>query len=291
MPSRKLLVGTKAKSANVLAMNQTFTQILQLLTALFLGSNAYAGAADLVPHRAVYDMHMTSSKNGSAMTDVEGEMTYSWSDSCDGWTVEQKLALKYYPAEGDVSERITTLNSWEAKNGKSYRFASRTMTDGEETDNLRGSATLGLLGGEAKITVPPGAKPIRITSDTLFPSAHTLLLLDNAKQGSKFLNRVVFDGADERGQVEINAFIGKPDSTFDKEKVPTAIVASPLIQGNAYPIRLAFFGLETGADQPDYEMELKLMGNGVARSLLIDFGDFILSGSLKKLEELPKPKC
>ena len=48
--------------------------------------------------------------------------------------------------------------------------------------------------------LPPGA---------LFPSAHTILLIEKAKAGEDFVARQVFDGATVEGAVLVSAVIGK----------------------------------------------------------------------------------
>ncbi len=44
-------------------------------------------------------------------------------------------------------------------------------------------------------------------------------------------------------------------------------------------------------DHPDYEVDMRLLDNGVARDMVLDYGDFAIKTSLNKIEALPKPKC
>jgi hypothetical protein len=38
-------------------------------------------------------------------------------------------------------------------------------------------------------------------------------------------------------------------------------------------------------------LALDLLGNGVARSMLLDYGDFAVEARLIQIEALPRPKC
>ena len=42
-------------------------------------------AADLAPHRAIYDMRLGVAKRGSTILDVRGAMVIETGESCDGW--------------------------------------------------------------------------------------------------------------------------------------------------------------------------------------------------------------
>ena len=39
------------------------------------------------------------------------------------------------------------------------------------------------------------------------------------------------------------------------------------------------------------ELALDLLGNGVARSMLVDYGDFAVDSRLVQLQALPRPRC
>src|ERR1700731_3630639 len=76
----------------------------------------------IAPHRAIYDMTLTSAKNGSNIADVSGRMIFEWADVCDGWAVQQHLRLRFNYAEGDVSKIASNEVTWESKDGKRYNF-------------------------------------------------------------------------------------------------------------------------------------------------------------------------
>lgn len=54
---------------------------------------------------------------------------------------------------------------------------------------------------------------------------------------------------------------------------------------------MAFFPMDSDEAAPEYEMSLKLLENGVAQSMLIDYGDFTVAAVLEKIEAIPRPRC
>src|SRR6185503_188526 len=85
----------------------------------------------------------------------------------------------------------------------------RTTRDGEVTEVLRGRASLDGAGKGGKVTfAEPEGEMLELPPGTIFPTEHTLLLIDRAKVGEKSFAKPVFDGATLDGAMEINAVIG-----------------------------------------------------------------------------------
>ena len=69
-------------------------------------------------------------------------------------------------------------------------------------------------GGEAEFTNPTRTK-ITLAPGVIFPTAHTLVLLDRAQAGDQFVSRKVFDGSAVENATQITAVLGaelKPDA-------------------------------------------------------------------------------
>jgi hypothetical protein len=245
----------------------------------------------ITPHRAIYTMSLASVKNGSNITGVSGRMLFEWSDVCDGWAVQQHLQLHFSYAQGDESDVTSTVISWESKDGKRYNFNVRRVSDGKETDLFRGKAVMGDDGGLVTYTVPKD-KTTKLTADTIFPSAHTEMLIRKAEAGEKLFTRRVFDGSDEEGISDISAFIGTQQAgPLQAAEVSPKLKNNPLLEPAAWPVRMAFFKIDTETGEPDYEMNLTLLSNGVARDMQLDYGDFSVSGTLTDIEPLPAAEC
>lgn len=247
----------------------------------------------VVPHRAIYDLSLASAKNGSNVKGVSGKMRFEWNDMCDGWTVQQHMQLHFNLGESGDSTVTSSEITWESKNGDQYNFNIRRVTDGRETEVYRGKATLGPEGGSVVYSVPEG-KTEKLPAGSLFPSSHTLLLLQKAQSGEKFFVRHVFDGSDEEGANDVSAFISPQIETTVETDLSGALKDNALLRATEWPIRLAYFKQtgETGeTGESDFEMNLHILGNGVAKSVRIDYEDFSVKGTLSALEPLPRHGC
>ena len=69
-------------------------------------------------------------------------------------------------------------------------------------------------------------------------------------------------------------------------------VAGVLGKSAYWPVTIAYFNDDNTADAtPIYRMSFKLYENGITRDLTMDYGDFVLTGRLKKLELLENKGC
>ena len=75
----------------------------------------------------------------------------------------------------------------------------------------------------------------------LFPSAHTILLIDKAQEGENFISRQVFDGATDENAVQVSAVIGAKVAA-DPDGGQRA---ARCLQRPGWRVRLAFFPADT----------------------------------------------
>jgi EipB-like len=248
-------------------------------------------AVEISPHRALYTLTLASTRSSSGVIGASGAMVYEWGETCDGWTVQQRFRLRLeYSEQGNV-EVSSTLVTWEAKDGSRYRFNERRLRNGELDEEIKGEAKLGgpNKGGSAEFTKPEAAT-LSLPPGVLFPTAHTVLLIERAKAGDQFVARKVFDGATVENAGQITAVIGpelKPGDKNDGEKVPK----SPLLERPSWRMRLAFFPADSKQEQPDYELGMRLLDNGVSQDMTLDYGDYVIRARLDDIEALPRPSC
>ena len=255
-----------------------------LLAGIAAGS---AGAADIVPHHAVYSMSLGATHGDAGVTGAGGTMAYQWGESCDGWTVEQRYRLKMAYAESQDVSISSNFVTWESKDGLRYRFNQKETRNGTDNDEIRGTAKLdGADKGGAVEFEKPQPKSLKLPPGVLFPSSHTIFLIDKAKAGENFISRQLFDGATVENAVLVSAVIGakvEPDEESAKK--------SPLLNRPGWRVRLAFFPADQKAEKPDYELGMLLLDNGVSRDMVIDYGDYSIRAKLDDIEALPKPGC
>ena len=252
--------------------------------------NAQAQDAALASHRAAYVLSMGTAKTGGVAS-IDGAMTLDWQETCDGWTMSQRMRFRVFDADGDSVENDISFSSWETRDGTSYRFTTRTLNDGEMTEEVRGRASLAGLGkGGKAVFAGPAEEVVELPPGTLFPTLHTLLLIDQARAGARSWSRPVFDGATVDGAMEVNAVIGPSLDPVAPE--PGLRVAKGLISGQSWRVRLAFFHIDDqGGSEPEYETEMRLFANGVGTDFVFDYPEFSIKARLERLEELPRPRC
>jgi hypothetical protein len=287
-------------------MTYAISRSVTLAAGLMLGWAGLAQATEISPHRALYSLSLESSKAGSGVVDASGAMIYEWGETCDAWTVQQRFRLRLVYEDADPVELSSTLVSWESKDGLRYRFNERRLRNGEPDEEVRGEARLDGAGKGGKADFSkPDATSLTLAPNVLFPTAHTLLLIERAAAGDNFLSRDVFDGATEDNASQITAVIGarmEPATTGDKAAAGKAgkagkagnkdkVLKSPLIERPSWRVRLAFFPADTKSDEPDYELGIRLFDNGVSGDMSLDYSDYVIRAKLDEIESLSKPAC
>ena len=251
---------------------------------LFAGAT---DAADIMPHRALYSMSLGRANGEGGVTGASGTMAYQWGETCDGWTIEQRYRLKMAYAESADVSISSNFVTWEAKDGLSYRFNQKETRDGGDEEEIKGSAKLDGAGKGGTVTFEkPADKSFDLPAGTVFPSFHTMMLIDKAKAGETFISKQIFDGATVENAVLVSAVIGPkvdPDPELAKK--------SPLLNHPGWRVRLAFFPADPKAEKPDYELGMLLLDNGISRGMVIDYGDYAIRATLDDIEALPKPGC
>lgn len=259
-----------------------------MLTAL---SVPVAQAVELAAHRAFYRLSLASATNESNMAGVEGAISFEIKDACDAWIVEQNYALRFQLANGGDIDNIDKYVSWESKDGLEYRFNVTRVTNGLEADSVGGRAELESSGGPGMATFDqPSKDKIALSRGTVFPTEHTVILLEKAARGERFDRHLLFDGSKVEAAAPVTTIV-----LSQKKAGGGDIIKAPLGPDPIWQMRLAFFAAEgeaqPGEEMPDFEMTMNIQPNGVVTSLVLDFGDFKVSGVLEKIEELPASGC
>jgi hypothetical protein len=244
--------------------------------------------AQIASHRAAYKLSLGNAKT-SGITDLDGAMYIDWHEACEGWTISQRMRFLITDEDGQSTDNDISFSSWEAKDGLTYRFTLRTLRNGEVAEELRGYAELEGKGkgGKAVFSEPDG-EVIVLPPGTIFPTEHSIQLIQKAMAGEKIFARQVFDGATLDGALEINALI---TSKLAPERLGGKAISSDLLKGTSWRVRMAFFNLDDQAAEPEYETSMRMMDNGIGLEFVFDYKDFSIDAQLERLEPLPKPRC
>lgn len=169
-----------------------------------------------------------------------------------------------------------------------------TLAAQETTAKPSGNPVEILLEPTTKGGVAAFSKPEQVTISlrpgVLFPTAHTLFLIDQAQAGVRFVVRRVFDGTTVDDATTISAVIG-PTLKPGEENAAEHPIKSALLDRPSWHMRLGFFPADSKAEEPDYELSMRLMDNGVSQSMALDYGDYVVNARLDHIEPLPHPSC
>jgi len=259
-----------------------------LLTGLVAGAIPAPGrATEFVPHQALYALTMMSARQGSGIATVSGEMHADWTEDCDGWVFNHQFALDVAYTTGSAGRITSNVTTWESRNGTEYHFNVRNLTDDQVIEAIEGMARL--ADGKKGIAVfeQPEAKRIDLPRGTMFPIAHTELLLKLTEKAPTIIARPVFDGLSEDGAFEINAVIGP---AIAPSKATTGAQAT-LADRRSWSVQMAFFPIGSSDAQPYHEIGLRLYDNGVADDFVIRFAEFSVRARLREIEYYKRPVC
>lgn len=260
------------------------------LLVLLAPAAAHAqSAAVLAPHRAVYDLKLDKATERSGISGISGRMVYEFNGSaCEGYTVTFRFVTEIDTADNSrVTDQQTT--TFEDGEGKTFNFVTKSYVDQTLDRELRGEASKETDAVEVKLDKPQ-EMDVKLQA-TQFPTQHMLELLDKAEKGDTFYETTLFDGSDEADKVmTTTVVIGKPAS--EKQGDPELPVLKALGGDRFWPVDIAYFDLqgEGGEETPDYRISFKLHANGLTRDLVMDYGDFSMTGTLVDLNMLPQSK-
>ncbi|MCV0396465.1 MAG: cell envelope integrity EipB family protein [Rhizobiaceae bacterium] len=263
-----------------------------LLAAAMLAAPVPALAAGtmLAPHRAVYDLDLDRSSDRSGITGISGRMVYEFDGSeCDGYTVTFRFVTRI---DTDEQSRVTDqqTTTYEDGKGKSFDFVTKSFVDQTLDKEVRGRAELD--DGTTRVRLEkPAAETLELDA-TQFPTQHLTELIEKAQAGETFYETTLFDGSEDANEVMLTTvIIGREDRT-DKADPEFGAVAK---EEPFWPVSIAYFDGpdddQAGEETPVYHISFKLHENGVTRDLVMDYGDFAMTGRLVDLEMLPAPKA
>jgi hypothetical protein len=243
----------------------------------------------LASHRAVYDLKLSSTRGKRSMNAVRGRILYDFSgNACDGYALQFRQVSELDSGEGKVAVSDLRATSWEDGDGKRLRFHSQNYFDDNLRDKVDGEAERAKDGVAVKLT-EPDEKKIDLAVDLTFPTEHVRRIIAAARDGKTLLQVSVYDGSDTGEKIyDTLTVIGKalaPDAT--KPDDATAKEAA-LAAMTRWPVTISYFDRaakdSNGEQQPVYAITFELYENGVSRALLLDYGDFVLTGEMTSLE-------
>lgn len=238
----------------------------------------------LLSHKVSYTLGLARLKAGS-LAGAGGHATYQLRDLCDAWSVSQKLDVQITSGDGSTSLVSYQSATLEDKKGRSFLFRTVQTQDGETTSETAGEARRQRDGRVIVHFTRPEPATLTLPSRVVFPMQFTGLLLDAAHRSLLHVQSDIFDGASTDGATPNYATLG----TLGAMKPNTD---SAVFRGqSAVPVTVASFGGGETSLLPDSTYSDRLWTNGVEDRLLIDFGDYVLSGQIETLTPVAPAHC
>jgi hypothetical protein len=273
---------------------------LVLATALVPGPVVFAASAGpsaghrLVPHRAVYDMHLGDSEEQSGIASLSGRMVYDFSGSiCEGYSVNFRFVTEFQDTDGGSQITDLQTTSFEEPRAESYQFLSKTFVDQKLVEATRGTARAG-SGARTVELKEPSEKSLEIGREVLFPTEHLLEILNAAEKGVHFLAADIYDGAETGEKVYATTTVIGAKAESDG-KADAVGQEAPLSGVSYWPVTVAYFDPSkedaSGELLPVYQLSFWLYENGISGQLKLDYGDFTIHGKMASLELYDETDC
>jgi len=279
-------------------------RVLLLLLAVPLVGGTLAGHAHalaakepgkLVAHRAIYEMTLDDARTASGITGIDGRMVFEFTGSeCDGYSLNMRMVTQMTDSQGQTNLTDLRSSTWEQGDGQKFRFQSAQYLNDKLGDVTMGRAVRESPNEAIKVKLSqPSRAELNLSGQVLFPTQHSLALINAARSGQSLFQARIYDGSEKGRKVyDTTAFIGrKVEAGADADKLEPAAKEKELDQLASWPVSIGYFEPKGGDLTPSYQIDFRLYENGVSRELLIDYGDFSIHGTLTALEYLKPAEC
>jgi hypothetical protein len=264
-----------------------------------VAARAQSGAIALAAHRAVYDLRLANARGKSPMQAVRGRILYDFSGSvCEGYALQFRQVSELDSGEGKVTVSDLRATSWEEGAAKRLRFHSQNFFDQQLRETVDGQAERDNDSVAVQLTQPDG-KSFDLKTDVVFPTEHVRRIIAAARDGKTLLELAVYDGSDNGEKVfDTLAVIGRALAP-DEHRPEDATAGQRAFQAlKRWPVTISYFDRasrdnkeKSGEQTPVYAITFELYENGVSRALILDYGDFVLSGELTSFEMKDVKPC
>jgi hypothetical protein len=272
-----------------------FCTLAAALSLGVVGNPAFAQSetASLAAHRAIYDLKLSKSQGKQSLQAVRGRIVYDFSGSaCDGYGLQFRQVTELDNGEGKTAVSDLRSTTWEDGSAKSFHFNSQNYLNDELVDSVDGEADRRSNGVTVKLTKPEG-KQFEAGSVT-FPTEQMRGILLAARAGKSLLDLGVYDGSENGEKIyQSLTVIGRKILPEDHKPSDAAASQESLAHMDRWPVTISYFDKsdKIGEQTPAYTISFELYNNGISRALVLDYGDFAVSGEMTSLELKDTKPC
>ena len=254
-----------------------FIFLFSLILIIF--KTAYGSG--LISHQANYSLTIKQSKDNGFIQGGHGRTVFNIKKVCEGWVIKENFILSFITPNKKITNSYSEFKTFESLDNKRHSFELDEKSDLNGNIKYEGfvennnEKIIGFILDQNKTN-------INLDSDVLFPTAHIQKLINQAKIGKKYFNSKVFFGSELDNMVKIaSAFIGNSRKSKLNEKLD-------IKRRDIWPIKIAFYNVDTKNSNPDYEIKLEIDDRGVVYFYEVDYGNFVMEANLVNLKILEK---
>ena len=261
------------------------------------GSAEAAASSPFLAHQALYELSLLKSRGSATINGVRGRILYNFSGSaCEGYSSDFRQVSELDSGEGRNTLSDLRSTSWEDGAGKSYRFKIDTRMNDAEPGVVDGIAER--TGDHVTVKLKqPVSKTFTLDGSTVFPTEQIRLIIAAAREGKSILELTVYDGSDN-GEKVYNTLtvIGQPIPGDRAVSTPDPSTDSDTMKAlTRWPVTVSYYDRDAkangGEQTPVYAMSFELYENGVSRSLVLDYNDFVIAGKVGKFDVKEAKPC
>ena len=254
-----------------------------------------ASTVVLTPHRAIYDLRLLRTRGRGDIESVRGRIVYDFSGSaCAGYALNFRQVSELARTEGNKSV-LSDLRSttWEEAGAKRFRFSSQNYINETNVEQVEGHAERDGSHVEVRLAKPKG-KSFDLDRAMVFPTEQIRLVIEAARAGKTILPLPVYDGSDNGEKVFTTMTVIGREIPPDV-KVNDAAAGQPALVGlKRWPVTISYFdhnATKLGEQTPVYTISFELYENGISRALQLYYDDFVLSGTMSRLDIKEPTAC
>src|SRR6516165_9057020 len=134
----------------------------------------------LVPHRAIYELSLGTTRSNSQLASVRGRILYDFGGSaCQGYSLDFRQVSELDSGESKVSTSDLRSTTWEGADAKSFKFTSENFVDENLIESVDGHAEHG-TSATAVSLVKPKERALDVDASVVFPTEHMVRVIDAA---------------------------------------------------------------------------------------------------------------
>ena len=263
------------------------------LAATFTGAVA-ASAAGFIPHRAVYDLSLKEASDRSGINNMTGRIVYELKGSeCEGYAARYRFSTKVEIGGKTLvnDQRSTT---FESADGKRFDFITQYFLNGQQEQDLRGSASKSDTGITVELK-KPDEREVKL-DPAIFMNQHLEKIIEAARQKETIYTAKVFDGSDNGDElVDTTTIIGKKKANVGSFEGEPEKLGKKFDNSTGWPVSVSYYKVNNiaggGEKLPTYQVSFMLHEDGVSRNLTMQYEDYSMKGVLKEITYLKVGEC